>query len=74
MEMRCPWQRSLIIKVMGRSISFTYLLNQIKSLWKPMAEMVMIALDNDYFLVKFTSWEDYAHAKFEGTWMIMYII
>lgn len=33
--------------------------------------MELIALENDYFLVKFASIEDYKFAKFEGLWMVM---
>lgn len=46
-------RQSLIIKVMGRGVGFMYLLNRIKSLWKPKTEIEMIALENDYFLMKF---------------------
>lgn len=56
---------------MGRIIGFTYLLNRLKNLWKPKAGMSMIALENDYFLVKFTSMLDYHHAMFGGPWLIM---
>ena len=31
----------------------------------------MVALENDYFLVRFTSMDDYVYAKFEGPWMIL---
>lgn len=65
-EMRRPWRKSLIIKIMGRTIGFTYLLNRLKNLWKPKAGMSMIMLENDYFLVKFTLLFDYHHAMFGG--------
>ena len=31
----------------------------------------MVAIENDYFLVRFALVEDYSYAKFEGPWMIL---
>lgn len=70
-ELCRPWRQSLIIKVMGRGVGFMYLLNRIKSLWKPKAEIEMIALENDYFLVKFNSIMDYQYAAYKGPWMVL---
>lgn len=70
-DLRRPWRQSLIIKVLGRGIGFTYMLNRIKSLWKPKAEIQMIAIENDYFLVKFASRMDYHHPAFEGPCLIL---
>lgn len=69
--MRRSWRKSLIIKIMGRTIVFNYLLNRLKNLWKPKAGMTMIALENDYFLVRFTTMLDYHHAMFAGPRLIM---
>ncbi|XVF63619.1 hypothetical protein PTKIN_Ptkin09bG0101200 [Pterospermum kingtungense] len=41
------------------------------SLWKPKPLIELLALENDYFLVKFTSLDDYEFAKYEGPCMIM---
>lgn len=68
---RRPWRQSLIIKVMGKGVGFMYLLNRIKSLWKPKVDIEMISLENDYFLVKFTSLMDYQFAAFEGPCMVL---
>lgn len=68
---RAPWKQTLIIKVMGRSVGYTYLLRRITALWRPKGKMELVAIDNDYFLVKFSSVEDYEYAKYEGPWMVM---
>lgn len=70
-EFRRPWRQSLIIKVLGRRVGYTYLLNRIRSLWKPKALIEMMALENDYFLVRFASLMDYQYAAFEGPWVIL---
>lgn len=40
-------------------------------MWQPKSRMELITLENDYFLVKFSSVCDYEYAKFGGPWMIM---
>lgn len=70
-RLRNPWRLTLIIKVMGRKVSFAYLLRRIKSMWRPKAPMEMVAIDNDYFLVRFQYVEDYKFTKYEGPWMVL---
>uniref|UniRef100_A0A2C9VM25 DUF4283 domain-containing protein n=1 Tax=Manihot esculenta TaxID=3983 RepID=A0A2C9VM25_MANES len=55
-RLRQPWRNSLILKLLGRLIGYSY--------------FNVIALDNGYFLVKFTSKQDYGHALLGGPWMI----
>lgn len=40
-------------------------------LWHPSKDMELVAMDNDYFLVKFESTDDYNYVKFERPWMIL---
>ncbi|XP_031120941.1 uncharacterized protein LOC116024180 [Ipomoea triloba] len=51
---------------MGRKVGYAYLLRRLNSLWRPKGRMELIALDNDYFLVKFGIRDD-----LEGSWMIL---
>lgn len=69
--LRSPWRQTLIVKLWGRSIGYNYLLRRIKALWHPKSYFELVALDNDYFIVKFSSIEDYNFAKFEGPWIIL---
>lgn len=62
--LRGLWKQTLIIKVMGRKVGYAYLLRRIIALWKPKGRMELVALENDYFLVKFGSMDDYKYAKF----------
>ncbi|XP_019198959.1 PREDICTED: uncharacterized protein LOC109192712 [Ipomoea nil] len=68
---RAPWRRALIVKVMGRTVGYAYLLRRLNSIWKPKGSLDLIALDNGYFLVKFGSMDDLAFAMFEGPWMVL---
>ena len=58
-RLRQPWEKTLIVKLLGRNIGYTTLMNKIKYLWRPKAMFALIALDNGFFLVKFTSVDDY---------------
>lgn len=68
---RRPWRQSLIIKIMGKTVGYAYLLRRLNIMWHPKARMDLITLENNYFLVKFGSIMDYEFAKYGGPWMIM---
>ncbi|XP_019200262.1 PREDICTED: uncharacterized protein LOC109193892 [Ipomoea nil] len=68
---REPWRQVLIIKVWGKRVGYSFLMRKLCALWRPKGSFEMIAIDNDYFLVKFGSKEDLDFAKFEGPWMIL---
>ncbi|XP_031101937.1 uncharacterized protein LOC116005840 [Ipomoea triloba] len=70
-QIRAPWRQSLIIKVMGRRVGYAYLLHRLNTMWHPKGRMELIALENDYFLVRFGMVEDLEFAKFESHWMIL---
>ncbi|XP_031120258.1 uncharacterized protein LOC116023400 [Ipomoea triloba] len=70
-SLRRPWRRTLIIKVLGRKVSYSYLLNRLQKMWKPESSFDLIALDQDYFLAKFEALRDYDFAKYEGPWIIL---
>lgn len=71
LRLRNPWKHTLIVKVWVRQVGYAYLLRRNTSLWKPKAKMDLIAMENNYFLVKFYSIDDHEHAQLDGPWMIM---
>ena len=71
-RLRKPWQHTLILKLLGRSIGYNMLLRKIKEMWRPKAEVEIVAIDNGFFLAKFASVDDYEFAKFGGPWLIFY--
>lgn len=70
-RLRNPWKHMLILKVWGRTINYNYLLDRLRAIWHPSAGIDLIAIENDYYLAKFTSMDDYKFAKFEGPLMIL---
>lgn len=69
-RLRRPWRRSLIIRVLGRTVGYSYLLQRLQRMWKPEAVFDLIEMNNGFFLAKFESLHDYEYAKYEGPWMI----
>lgn len=65
------WRQTLIVKMMGRTVGYNYLLRRIRKIWRPKSHVELVALDNDNFLVKLSYAEDYSYAKFEGPWTIL---
>ena len=65
-----PWKRTLIIKLLGRNIGYHLLLKKIQEIWRPKSLIDLVAIDNGFFLARFSSEEDYEYAKYEGPWMI----
>lgn len=65
-RLRSPWRKTLIIKVMGKSVGYNFLLRHIRMLWRPMEEIELVAMDNDYFFVKFESMLDHIMRSLRG--------
>ena len=55
---RGPWSKAIIIKLVGRTVGFSYLQSKLIQLWKPLGRMDCIDLTYGFFLVIFYSKED----------------
>lgn len=69
-RIRRPRRKTLVIKLLDRTIAYNLLMKKIKDLWRPKSEVDVEVIDNGYFFAKFALSEDYDYAKFEGPWMI----
>lgn len=67
---RRPWRNSLIIKLVGRSIGYHYLLRRIQAMWRTQTEPTLIDVSNNFYVVKLQGREEYERALFDGPWMI----
>lgn len=70
-RLRSKWKQTLILKVLGRSVAYAYLLKRLTTFWHPKARMELVTIEGRYFLVKFASHEDYEFAKYGGPWMVL---
>lgn len=58
--------RTTIVKLVGRKLSYTSMVNRLKILWQTNQPFQVVDLENDYFSVKFLGDEDYQHALSGG--------
>ncbi|CAL1413661.1 unnamed protein product [Linum trigynum] len=66
-----PWKRTLVVRLLGRSISYQYLSSHIRWKWKPSGTVDILDLNNATFLVNFSNEHDYLHALTGGPWVIL---
>lgn len=53
-----PQARSVIIKLMGKEISYLYLRAKLIELWKPTENLVLIDLGHESYIAKFREMEN----------------
>ncbi|CAL1396091.1 unnamed protein product [Linum trigynum] len=48
-----PWKKTLIVRLLGRSITYSYLVSQLKWKWRPVCSLEIMDLNNETFLATF---------------------
>ena len=69
-RIRAPWSKALIVKVHGRSVSFSFIHTWLLSLWKPTGRLDCVDLGKEFYLVRFSFEEDHASVLEKGPWFI----
>jgi hypothetical protein len=70
MEMRDLWRLTLIIKVLGKGVTYAALARRLKQIWNPKADFLLMDLERDFFIASFSSQEDYDYLLKNGPWMV----
>lgn len=65
-----PWRTAVIIKLMGRPLSYTFLRDRLLQRWELKGPMSLIDLENNYFIVKFLLEENKRYVLTGGPWQI----
>ena len=65
-----PWSKTIIVKPVGRSVSFSYMPNKLVQLWRSVGRMDCVDLSHEFFLVRFFSKEDLDSVLEKGLWFI----
>ncbi|KAK5773018.1 hypothetical protein PVK06_049321 [Gossypium arboreum] len=63
-------EMTVVLKLLGRNISYSVLFNRITSLWRPIQPFQLMDIENGYFLAKFQNREDYDKVLTQGPWII----
>ncbi|CAL5432954.1 unnamed protein product [Camellia sinensis] len=69
-QLRAPWCRALIVKVLGRTIGYSFLIQQMKQLWRLQQFFEAVDVGDGYYMVRFACKEDYLHVLLDGPWVI----
>ncbi|CAL1371131.1 unnamed protein product [Linum trigynum] len=64
------WRSALVVKALGRSVSYTLMAKRLNSLWARAGTIQVTSAKKGYFLVCFTSGVDYERAVTGGPWMV----
>ncbi|XP_055960701.1 uncharacterized protein LOC126667366 [Mercurialis annua] len=60
----------VVVRLLGKTIGYKTLLSRLLKLWKPKDYPSLVDLDNNFFLVRFYSMDDYINALSGGPWVI----
>ncbi|XP_050217263.1 uncharacterized protein LOC126668090 [Mercurialis annua] len=60
----------VIIRLLGKNIGYQTLYGRLMKLWKPKDYPSLVDLDNNFFLVRFYSMDDYINAVSGGPWVL----
>ncbi|KAI8014895.1 hypothetical protein LOK49_LG05G02349 [Camellia lanceoleosa] len=69
-RIRNPWKHSIIIKLLGKSLGYNYLMSKVRTLWKPSGTCHGLDLGNHFFLIKFQEEANLTKVLSNGTWYI----
>ncbi|KAF7844623.1 uncharacterized protein G2W53_001528 [Senna tora] len=66
-----PFRKSLIIKLLGKTVGFKFLLRKVNQLWGRTGEVELVDIGNNYFLAKFDTFTDREFTLTGGPWIIL---
>ncbi|XVF06930.1 hypothetical protein REPUB_Repub06bG0093500 [Reevesia pubescens] len=69
-RIRKPWKNTLIVKLLGRSISYTYLCNKVKQIWSFKGKFEVVDMDHGYYCIRFGLRLDYNFVLTNDPWLI----
>ena len=69
-SIREPSRKSIIIRIMGRKIGYTYLSKRLHMLWRIQGDLRLVDSGNGFFLAKFSDQDDHEFALFGGPWIV----
>lgn len=65
-EWRKPWEDSVIVKLLGKTLGFFTMRDRLQVLWKPSGDIDLVDIGHGFFMVKFDVAVDREKAMGEG--------
>ncbi|XP_028751595.1 uncharacterized protein LOC114711371 [Neltuma alba] len=69
-KIRKPFKLSLIVKLLGKRLGLNRMEQRIQKMWARSGVVSVVDLSNDFFVVNFSTMDDYELALLGGPWMI----
>ena len=69
-KLALPWKDTLVIKLLSRNLSYSFMKEKLKYLWRLKGGYNVMSVGFGYFLVKFNLAEDHEKVMVAGLWMI----
>ncbi|XP_028120747.1 uncharacterized protein LOC114318079 [Camellia sinensis] len=70
-KVREPWQKCLIVRILGKNVGYKLFVNRMRKLWNPQADFETLDIGHGFFIVKFEMMEDYSKVYMGGPWVMM---
>ncbi|KAI9110497.1 hypothetical protein K1719_018363 [Acacia pycnantha] len=65
-----PFRRTLVVKLLGRQLSYGFMLKKLRQLWERKGSIEVFDCENHFYLVNFQHMDDYMEALVGGPWVI----
>ncbi|KAI9125353.1 hypothetical protein K1719_003969 [Acacia pycnantha] len=65
-----PFKRTLVVKLLGRQLSYGFMQKKLKQLWERKGSIEVFDCENHFYLVNFQHMDDYMEALIGGPWVI----
>ncbi|XP_061354018.1 uncharacterized protein LOC133298705 [Gastrolobium bilobum] len=69
--MRKPWEKALIVKLLGKKIGVEFMKKKINVLWARKGKINVTDIGNDFFVVQFSEKDDLNFALNGGPWIVL---
>ena len=69
-RIRSPWKNSIIIKLFDKKMGYEVLMRRLRFKWQLKGNIVLTDVGHAFYVVRFTSLEDYEFVMTQGPWMI----
>ncbi|XP_048501298.1 uncharacterized protein LOC125497684 [Beta vulgaris subsp. vulgaris] len=69
-RIRSPWKNAIIIKLFDKKMGYEALMRRLKFKWSLKGNIALTDVGHAFYVVRFTSYEDYEFVMTQGPWMI----
>ncbi|XP_020228424.1 uncharacterized protein LOC109809499 [Cajanus cajan] len=69
-QLCAPWEKCLVIKLLGREVGFLTLRDRLPALWKAQGGLELLDVSHGYYMVKFDLEADRERVMHGGPWML----